>query len=125
MERCAPKRRLPITPEHQTCGEGSARWEKALFAPPLFPRSESPTQQNIVRMGIELVFRKMAVCALLFAPLVVSAQSEDLEKDLPFFKQQEGTYQRWLDQAGLGQVLRVHGTQIEQNRLSLYLGFRY
>ncbi len=76
-------------------------------------------------MGIELVFRKMAVCALLFAPLVVSAQSEDLEKDLPFFKQQEGTYQRWLDQAGLGQVLRVHGTQIEQNRLSLYLGFRY
>jgi hypothetical protein len=91
----------------------------------MFPRSESLTQQNIVRMGIEFVFRKMAVCALLFAPLVVSAQSEDLEKDLPFFKQQESTYQRWLDQAGLGQVLRVHGTGIDQDRLSLYLGFRY
>ena len=70
-------------------------------------------------------FQTLSICLLFLAPLPGHAQTEELSGDLSFFQQQEKTYQRWLDQSGLGKVLRVQGSQVDQNTLSLYLGFRY
>jgi hypothetical protein len=67
----------------------------------------------------------LAIFVLGIVPSALSAQSADLSRDVDFFRQQEKVYQRWLDQSGLGRVLKVHTTEVDQNKLSLYLAFRY
>lgn len=42
-------------------------------------------------------------------------------KDLSFYKSQEIVYQEWLDQAGLGKILKVQETELRQDSLALYL----
>jgi hypothetical protein len=53
------------------------------------------------------------------------AQDLDLSKDTPFFQKQAQAYQLWLDQSGLGSVLRVHLTEVQPTGLALYLEFQY
>lgn len=53
------------------------------------------------------------------------AQVEDLTKDTPFFQEQKKLYQRWLDHAGLGEVLHVYDIDVKPSELSLYLAFPY
>lgn len=50
---------------------------------------------------------------------------EDYTLDLAFFKAQEATYQQWLEDAGLGEVLKVQEVEVEPDLISLYLAFNY
>lgn len=65
----------------------------------------------------------LGACLLAFSS--ISAQPEGLAKDAGFFNQQKETYQRWLDHSGLGEVLHVEELKVEEERLSLYLGFPF
>lgn len=58
-------------------------------------------------------------------PEALSAQIEDLRQDMAFFNKQKVVYQRWLDEAGLGQVLQVKSIDVKEQKLSLYLGFEF
>lgn len=49
----------------------------------------------------------------------------DLTQDKAFFERQSEIYQRWLDKAGLGNVLYVKDVQVEPKSVSLYLAFQY
>lgn len=69
------------------------------------------------------VFLSLGACLLAFS--FATAQVEGLVKDAGFFNQQKDTYQRWLDHSGLGEVLHVEELKVEEERLSLYLGFPY
>lgn len=62
---------------------------------------------------------------LLFPVWDCAAQNEDLTKSTPFFQQQTQEYQRWLDQSGIGAVLRVQLIEPRPRELPLYLAFRY
>lgn len=59
------------------------------------------------------------------AATIAFAQLEDLTKDTPFFKEQMGKYQQWLDHTGLGKTLKVYDIEVKPDRLSLYLAFPY
>lgn len=76
-------------------------------------------------MKLDLFPQNLALGALIFLPLLGFAQPGDLARDIPFFKAQEKVYQQWLDQTGLGGVLQVHSTQVEEDTFSLYLAFHY
>lgn len=57
--------------------------------------------------------------------LMSKAQAqEDLTLHRDFFRQQALEYQRWLDETGLGTVLKVHLIEPRPQELPLYLGFR-
>jgi hypothetical protein len=53
------------------------------------------------------------------------AQIEDLTQDEAFFREQLQTYQRWLDDAGLGQYLQVHDLEVKEDELNLYLALPF
>ena len=61
---------------------------------------------------------------LLFSPLA-HAQGEDLTQDEPFFQEQLQTYERWLEDAGLSQYLRVHELEVKEDELNIYLTFPF
>lgn len=66
----------------------------------------------------------LTTCFLLFH--TASAQfSDSLAQREAFFAQQLIPYQQWLDSKGLGQVLEVHETSVDNDTLSVYLRFRY
>ena len=67
----------------------------------------------------------LTISACFFAFTVTLAQPGGLIQDAGFFNQQKETYQRWLDHSGLGEVLHVEELKVEEDRLSLYLGFPY
>ncbi|MBC7777486.1 MAG: hypothetical protein H7246_18785 [Phycisphaerae bacterium] len=48
----------------------------------------------------------------------LSAQTQDLAEDLPFFKTQAIEYQRWLDSTGLGLRLHVDEVKFKKNSTS-------
>ena len=52
-----------------------------------------------------------------------NAQTENLTKDEPFFKEQADLYQKWLNHSGLGKILKVHALEVNPKELSLYLSF--
>lgn len=61
---------------------------------------------------------------LFFAARLLAQSPESLGKDLPFFQKQANTYGKWLDQAGLGQLLRVQDVEVRGDTACiLYLGF--
>lgn len=60
---------------------------------------------------------------LLFLPVFLCAQQEDLTKDQTFFEEQAKAYDQWLDAAGLGSLLSVKEIKVEPNALSVYLTF--
>jgi hypothetical protein len=62
---------------------------------------------------------------ILLSPQALSAQIEDLREDADFFNKQKTIYQRWLDSSGLGEVLHVETIDVQEQQLSLYLGFTY
>lgn len=62
---------------------------------------------------------------LLLFEYAAMAQIEDLTQSKAFFQQQAQEYQRWLDQSGLGTVLRVHLVDPRPQELPIYLAFRY
>lgn len=64
------------------------------------------------------------LCNLL-SGIHMTAQVQDLTKDSPFFQAQKPLYQRWLDNEGLGSVLKVYDIDIQSDELSLYLAFPY
>ncbi len=70
---------------------------------------------------------KSLLLSLTILLLVTSAiaQIEDLTRDTKFFEKQKTEYQRWLDHAGFGSVLKVHAIEVEPQQLSLYLAFPY
>lgn len=65
--------------------------------------------------------------SLLFSltlPALTAQPTDRLNDYAPFFRQQSLTYQKWLDQSGLGAVLRVQDTEVRDDTLVLlYLGF--
>lgn len=66
----------------------------------------------------------LTTCFLLFH--TAAAQfSDSLAQREAFFAQQLIPYQQWLDSKGLGQVLEVHETSVDNDTLSVYLRFRY
>ena len=65
----------------------------------------------------------VVLCCLLSS--IGYTQSEDLTQDEVYFKNQEKTYQKWLDHSGLGKTLKVHSTIIKTDGLILYLKFPY
>ncbi len=65
----------------------------------------------------------LLICTIV--PLVITAQ-EDLSEDTIFFQDQAQVYQRWLENSGLGGVLKVHTIELDTkgvDTLSLYLAF--
>ena len=62
---------------------------------------------------------------ILLSPQALSAQVEDLREDTDFFNKQKAVYQRWLDSSGLGKVLHVETIDVQEQHLSIYLGFAY
>lgn len=61
---------------------------------------------------------------IFFALPVLLFSQNGLEEDLPFFQERMQVYQRWLDHTGLGQVIRVHTVELDEqasDTLSLYL----
>lgn len=74
-------------------------------------------------MLINYFLKPLLVGALLLAPLLTFAQTEDLQQDSAFFREQSQLYQRWLDHAGFGKVLKVHSVEVKPRQLSLYLAF--
>lgn len=70
------------------------------------------------------------LCALFgLLPLVSFAQdtppSQDLRQDQDFFNQQTKIYQKWLDNSGIGSVLKVRELDVEERELTLFLEFKY
>lgn len=65
-----------------------------------------------------------AISTFLFLCLAIQiAKGQDLTKDEAFFVQEAQTYQNWLDQSGIGKVLKVYTVEVEKQSLSLYLAF--
>lgn len=62
------------------------------------------------------------LAAFMSAPLLAQ---EDLTQDAAFFKNQKNLYQRWLDQSGLGQVLRVYEIEVKSDQVSIYLALPF
>jgi hypothetical protein len=62
---------------------------------------------------------------LLFSVWHCAAQNEDLTQSTTFFQQQAQEYQHWLDQSGIGAVLRLQVIEPRPQELPLYLAFRY
>lgn len=50
---------------------------------------------------------------------------EDYTLDKAFFKAQEAVYQQWLEDAGLGEILKVQEVEVEPDLVSLYLAFHF
>ena len=50
-------------------------------------------------------------------------QDDDLTADKAFFEAESKVYQKWLEYAGMGNVLKVHSVEVTPDELSLYLGF--
>jgi len=69
--------------------------------------------------------KNVLLISLFLIPVMAFGQVEDLTKDLPFFTQQMDNYQRWLNQSGLGELLKVEDINVEKDRLSLYLSFPF
>ena len=69
-------------------------------------------------------FLFIILCSLLWGT-TTTAQVQDLTKDTPFFQAQKQLYQRWLDNEGLGEVLKVYDIEVKPDELSLYLAFPY
>jgi hypothetical protein len=63
------------------------------------------------------------IIPLLFLPLCLYSQKEDLSRDMPFFLKKAALYQRWLDTTGLGQALRVETVQYKINKYTLLPDF--
>lgn len=72
-----------------------------------------------------MITRPIVITLLIFYYSFSSAQTSDsLSKYADFFRQQTHTYQRWLDQNGFGQTLRVQEVEVRNDDLViLYLGF--
>lgn len=69
-----------------------------------------------------VIFSVIFGCASL--PPLTAQPTDRLGDYAPFFRQQSQTYQKWLDQSGLGAVLRVQDTEVRHDSLVLlYLGF--
>lgn len=51
------------------------------------------------------------------------AQPGDLTQDRDFFYQQSRYYQKWLNDSGIGEYLRVKEIEVKQTELSIYLEF--
>jgi len=70
--------------------------------------------------------KRLVFSFLLTFPLLAIAQN-DLSADLPFFRERANVYERWLEHAGLGKVLKVQTvdllTENAVDTLSLYLSF--
>jgi hypothetical protein len=55
-------------------------------------------------------------------PASVTAQRQNIDKDLPFFRAQATEYQRWLDATGIGEALRVDQVRVRDSaKLELLL----
>ncbi len=59
---------------------------------------------------------------LLLSPLLLIGQFS-LEEDREFFESSSWKYQDWLENTGLGQVLKVHTIRVEPQKVTLYLAF--
>ena len=61
---------------------------------------------------------------LLFSLLLTyKSNGQGLAEDQPFFKAQSLVYQQWLEDTGMGNILKVHTIGVEDEALSLYLAF--
>lgn len=67
---------------------------------------------------MDIVLKTAALSILLGVSLNVGLAQT---KDLSFYKSQESIYQEWLDQAGLGKIIKVQETGLRQDSLDLYL----
>jgi hypothetical protein len=70
-------------------------------------------------------FTLLLLIAICCFPLLIPAQVGDLREDIVFFKKQQKAYQRWLNEAGFGHILKVEDIDVGEQQLSLYLGFTY
>ena len=52
-------------------------------------------------------------------------QTQDLRQDLEYFNQQKDIYQKWLDNSGIGSVLKVKELDVQEKQLTLFLKFEY
>ena len=63
-------------------------------------------------------------CLLYLIILIATdAQSQGLINDKAVFEREAQTYQKWLEDSGIGDVLKVHTIDIKEHSLSLYLAF--
>lgn len=60
---------------------------------------------------------------LLVCTCVRAQKSQDLRQDEAFFNQQAVIYQKWLDNAGLGQYFHVRELDVQEKQLDLFLEF--
>ena len=51
-------------------------------------------------------------------------QGQGLLDDIDFFESQELVYQQWLEDSGIGSILKVHTLEVEEESISLYLAFQ-
>jgi hypothetical protein len=69
--------------------------------------------------------RMAALAGIMLLCANVALSQGDLRADSSFFQSRMATYQKWLDHAGLGKMLRVHQVQVLADELALYLAFPF
>ena len=74
-------------------------------------------------MSTKLLLKPLMACIFALLPFMLFSQTEDLTQDEAFFKERAQLYQRWLDHAGFGTVLKVQEVTVKPARVSLYLAF--
>ena len=66
----------------------------------------------------------LLVCFVLFSSGLFAQPSQDLRLDVSFFNDQVKLYQRWLDNAGLGDYVQFKELGVRERSLAIYLEFK-
>ncbi len=65
---------------------------------------------------------KTGVLTILFTFGCLISFAQDLSQDLPFFKERMAGYQAWLNETGMGKILKVHDVNVEpEDYVNLFL----
>lgn len=95
----------------------------------IFPKSRILPKFNFSDKNPFFMATLLTRCALLICFVLTAwttnAQTEDLTRDIEFFREQTKTYQRWLEHAGLGQYLSVYDIEVKEKELNLFLSFPF
>lgn len=66
---------------------------------------------------------KNTILLLVLFPILLTAQ--DLRLDSDFFQKESKTYQKWLDNSGFGETIKVRELKVEEKHLTLFLEFHF
>lgn len=67
------------------------------------------------------IWKTLILVSLLSAPSLQAQEGIDLRERETFFESQQAVYQEWLDQTGMGKVLKVEALGVKDTQVDLYL----